>query len=327
VEAVRFDVHNRVRRAYAELVMATAYAKLTRNQEKSFQKLFRIAQNRFDAGKAPGSEVLQAKLNLMQLQTQHNQAQGRLVIDSVLLSCLLGESPKSEEVIVPEEISLVNLLSAKTNIVPDPDHGLPSLEQLLPTAWRQRNDLKAAIQQAYVNRKALTLAKTRRIPDPFLGFNYMISTYAPYQQSYFTPQPGARTVPFQPGYMLTVAEEMPIFYQYKGEVNQAKATWIQQLKQNDQLRSQAAADIVSAYEALLVTRANLSKFQKELLPAALRAAQLSRRSYEVGKTDLATAILAQQQYGGLASSYFDCAVTYQNNWADLEKAVGLPLNL
>ncbi len=47
----------------------------------------------------------------------------------------------------------------------------------------------------------------------------------------------------------------------------------------------------------------------------------------LGKTDLATAILAQQQYGQMASSYFDCAIAYQNNWADLEKAVGVPLNL
>ena len=61
--------------------------------------------------------------------------------------------------------------------------------------------------------------------------------------------------------------------------------------------------------------------------AALQAAQLSRRAYELGLTDLATAILAQQQYGGMASSYFDCAVTYQSNWADLEKSLGLPLKL
>ncbi len=105
----------------------------------------------------------------------------------------------------------------------------------------------------------------------------------PYQTQYYTPQPNARKVPFQPGYMLTVAEETPIFYQYQGEVNQAKATWIQQLKQNDQLHAQIAADIVTAYEALMVSMSNLIKFQKELLPAALQAAQLSRRGYELGQ--------------------------------------------
>ena len=327
VEAVRFDVHNRVRRAYAELVMATAYAKLTQNQENVFQKLFNIAQQRFEAGKIPGSEVLQAKLNVMQLDTQRNLAQGRLVADSAKMAFLLGESPRSEDVIIPEEISLTNLLTGYTNIVPWPEHGLPFLNQLLPVAWQKRNDLKAAIQQAYVNRKALTLAKANRIPNPYVGFNYMFSTYAPFQTSYFTPQPNAHKVPFQPGYMVTAAEEIPIFNHYQGQVNQAKATWMQQLKQNEQLQSQIAADIVSAYEALIVSITNLHKFQDELLPGALQASQLSHRGYELGKTDLATTILAQQQYGQLASSYFDTAIAYQNNWADLEKAVGVPLNL
>jgi outer membrane protein TolC len=327
VEAVRFDVHNRVRRAYAELMMANAYAKLTHVQEDVFEKLFSIAQKRYIAGKAPGSEVLQAKLNLMQLVTQHSAARSRLVTDSAQLDFLLGESPKSEEIFVADNLDLYNLIAGRSDIVPPPDRGVPALSQLLPVAWRQRNDLKAAIQEAYCNRRALTLAKSQRIPDPFLGFNYLYSTYKPFQLQYFTPAPGAQKVPYQPGYMFTVAEETPIFYQYQGEVNQAKATWIQQLKENHQLRTQAAADIVSAYEALVVTITNLHKFQQELLPEALQAAHLSRRGYELGKTDLATAILAEQQYGQLAAAYFDCAVSYHNNWADLEKAVGIPLKL
>ena len=327
VEAVRFNVHNRIRRAYAELSIATAYNNLIHSQEHTFLKLLAIAQKRFEAGKAPGTEFMQAKLNYTQLETQRIQSQSRLVIDSAQLAFLLGDSPKKEEIILPDEINFYDLLSGKSNIVPAPDSGIPILEQLLPTAWQQRSDLKAAIQQAYVNRKALTLAKTQRIPDPFIGFNYLFSTYTPFQGQYYTPQPNQRTVPGQPGYMLTAATEMPIFYQYKGEVNQAKATWIQQLKQNDQIRAQAAADIVTAYEALVMNINNLHKFGRDLLPAALQAAQLARRGYELGQTDLATAILAQQQYGQMVSSYFDTGVAYQGAWADLEKAVGLPIRL
>jgi len=327
VEAVRFDVHNRVRRAYAELSIATAYFKLINSQEHTFFKLLDIAQKRYNAGKGPGTEVMQAKLNVVQLNTQRNQAQSRLIIDSAQLAFLLGDTPSSEEIISPDPVSLYDLLAGKSNIVPNPDTGIPPLEQLLPTAWHERKDLKAAIQQAYQDRKALTLAKTQRIPDPFVGFNYLFSTYAPYQTQYFTPQPNAHKVPYSPGYMVTVAEETPIFYHYQGEVNQAKATWIQQLKQNDQMRAQAAADIITAYEALRVNIENLHKFQHELLPAALQAAQLSRRSYEMGKTDLSTAILAQQQYGQMVSSYFDTAVAYQTAWSDMEKAVGLPIKL
>ena len=58
---------------------------------------------------------------------------------------------------------------------------------------------------------------------------------------------------------------------------------------------------------------------------AAQVAKLARRGYEVGKTDLATAIIAQQQYQQTLSNYFNAVVAYQNAWADLEKAVGIPL--
>jgi outer membrane protein, heavy metal efflux system len=332
IEAVRFDVHNRVRRAYAELAMASAFLRLSQLQQATTQKLLDIAQKRFAAGKASGAEVFQAQLNVMQVVVQCTQAWGRLVQDSAKMNFLLGQASPNEEIFTVDSIPLYNILSGRSGITPDPDKGIPTLGQLLPTAWQRRPDLRAAIQQAYADRKALTLSKTQRIPDPFVGFNYLFSTYKTFQTQFFNPAGNGlnvpeNQVPYQPGYMVTVAEECPIFYQYQGEVAQAKATWIQQLKQNDQLRSQVAADIVTAYEALVTSIKNLRKCQEELLPEAMQASHLSYRSYQMGKTDLATAILAQQQYGQLVATYFDSAVSYQNAWADLEKAVGIPLNL
>jgi outer membrane protein TolC len=379
VEAVRFDVHNRTRRAYAQVSADHAYLDVIEAQREIARKLLDISQKRFDAGKAPGSEVLQAKLGLMQFDTQENQAWGNVVQDSAQLALMLGEAPHSQEIIDVDENGLFKLTTEKSGLVPDPNRGTPPLEQLLPVAWRQRNDLKVAIQSAYADRKALTLAKTQRIPDPTVGFQYFFSTYAPYQFGYFDPAgvlpylqsiypnvpqlvpsfnnpnpptdlvknlynesivsgAGAKSgqaipnigkdeTPFQPGYQAIVQQETPIFYQYQGEISQAKATWIQQLKQNEQLRAQIASDIVTAYESVLVTRANIKKFQDQVLPAAARVAQLTRRGYELGKMDLATTMLAQQQYQQLLSSYFDAVVAYQNAWSGLEKAVGIPLNL
>jgi outer membrane protein, heavy metal efflux system len=379
VEAVRFDVHNRVRRAYAELAAAQAYADVIEAQRDVATKLLDISSKRFDAGKAPGSEVLQAKLGVQQFDAQRNLAWGRMVQDSAQIALLLGEAPRVQEVIDVDETPLFTLSAAKTNLVPDITREAPSLPALLPTAWQERNDLKVAIQQAYADSKALTLAKTQRIPDPFVGFQYFYSTYTPFQFGFFDPAgvlpylqrvfpslpqlklstqnpnpsssliknlyfqsiasgAGARSgvpipniqqdkVPFQPGYQMTFQQETPIFYQYQGQINQAKATWNQQLKQNDQLHAQIATDIVTAYEALVVARANIKKFQQQLLPAAAKVAQMTRRGYQLGKMDLATTVLAQQQYQQQLSSYFDAVVAYQNAWADLEKSVGVPLNL
>jgi outer membrane protein, heavy metal efflux system len=332
IEAARFSVHNRVRRAYAELAAAAAYAELIETQREIAQSLLNISQKRFDAGKAPGSEVLQSKLNVMQFATQRNQAQGRLVQDSAAMSLLLGETPDHEETMNVDTTGLFNLSAEKSELIPAPNLAIPPLVQLLPAAWRERNELKSAIQQAYSKKKSVTLAKTPRVPDPTLGFSYLFTTYKQYQPIYFDPNgtgtasPGNK-VPFQPGYLFTYSQETPIFYRYQGQIDQAQAVWLQQIKQNERMRSQIASEIVSAYEALQMARANIKKFQDELLPAGLKVSQLSRRGYELGQTDLATAILAQQQYQQLRSNYFDAIVAYQNAWADLEKAVGVPMRL
>ena len=127
------------------------------------------------------------------------------------------------------------------------------------------------------------------------------------------------------GGFLNLTMEMPILYQYQGEVQQASDNVLQSQRQVDLLKSQIASDVITAYNEVSVARTNIFEFQKNLLPTAAEVSRVARRGYEVGATDLATAIVAQQQYQQTLSNYFDAVVAYQNSWADLEKAVGLPL--
>jgi cobalt-zinc-cadmium efflux system outer membrane protein len=322
LQTVRFSVYNRMRRAYAELAAAAAYSDLVEDQRQVAVKLLDIANKRYDAGKAPGSEVLQAKLGVLQFETVRNLARGRLVQDSAALSQLLGETPYQQEIIKANVSGLFALSANDSVVVPTIKLGVPALEALLPVAWRERKDLRAALQHAFVDYRAHNLAKTLWLPDPSVGFNFLYSTYKKSQPLYLP-----YNAPFQPGFQIEVSHETPIFYQYQGERNQAKATWLQQIKQNDLLTSQIAASVVTSYEELATSLANIEKFQIDLLPAASKVAQLSRLSYQLGKTDLATAMLAQQQYQQVRSNYFDAVVAYQNAWADLENAVGVPIKL
>lgn len=330
VAQVMFDVHNRVRRAYAEQMAAEAYAALIESERKVALELVRISQNRFDAGKAPRSELLQAQLGVLQLDTQRNQAQARLQQASASLSLITGELPQRVEVIDVSDNGLFKLSAEKTDLVPSPDRSLPSLEQLIPVASSERPDLKVQVQQKFSDRKALTLAKAQRIPDLFIDTGYQFTTFKRIQpyQLFNNPQTGLPT-PLSniSGCYLNLSAVTPIFYQQQGEIAQAKATWLQDLDQIKQLRSQIATDSITAYESIVGARANIYKFQTELIPEAAQVAKQAFRRYQVGKTDLASAILARQQYQQILSSYFDTVVAYQNSWADLEKAIGVSLNL
>ncbi len=323
LEALRFDVHNRVRRAYAEQAAAEAYAELIEAQRAVGLKLAAIAEKRFQAGKAPQTEVLQAKLSVSQFDTLNNQAQIRLQQASAALGLLIGETPEHIEVIDVNDNGLFTLSAESTEIVPSPARALPPAEQLLAAARQSRPDWKAAQQAREVARRALVLARTQKIPDLFVGGGYQYSTWSRHQPPELSPAPNS----FGNGAYITVTAENPIFYQYQGEVEQAAAACRQADRQCDLLGCQIARDVVTAYNEVSVARSNIFIFQKDLLPTAAQVAELARRGYQVGKTDLATAIVAQQQYQQILQSYFDAVVSYQTAWADLEKAVGAPLRL
>lgn len=330
VEATRFDVHNRVRRAYANLAASTSFERLVRAQRNIANEFVKVAEPGADKN---SPKVLQAKLIVMQFESQHNVAKSKLVQDSAQLVQLMGETPQREEVIDIEDNDVFALSAEKNKFVPSPDRGLPALNELLPAAWTSRPDLKAAIQQAYCNRKALTLAKTQRIPDPQIGANFLFSSYNRQQLQDFDPS-GSRfpgnpldRVPQQPAFLLTLSEETPLFYQYQGQIEQARVNWDHQLKQNNVQRAQIANDIVVAYVNLLTARQSCEKFRAELLPQSFKVAKLTQQAYKAGAADFGTAVLAQHQYQQVRASYFNNVVGYQNAWADLERAVGVPLQL
>jgi len=322
LDALHFSVHNRVRRAYAELAASEAYKALITAQKTVGLKLLTIADARYRAGKAPQSEVLQAKLNVSQYNTQSNQAEIRGQQDTAALALLIGEKPETIDVIDVDDNGLFKLSAEKTEIVPTPLADLPSLEDLKATAYASRPDFKAAQQQIFVSRKALTLAKTKRIPDLFLGGGYDFAQWARNQPA------GLGDVPNRigNGLFVSVSAETPVFYQYQGEIKQAIGNLRVSDRSAELARCHVAADVVTAYNEVVVARINIFLFQRRLLPTAADVARLARRGYQVGKTDLATAIVAQQQYQQTLSGYFDAVTAYQNAWADLEAAVGVPIH-
>ena len=183
--------------------------------------------------------------------------------------------------------------------------------------------MQVNVQQAFIDRRALTVARSQRIPNINIDTGYQFTTFTPVQPFHLTPG----LVPNSPGCYLNISAEFPIFYHYQGETSQAKEVWLQDFDQINQFNWQMHADIVSAYEEIVVARANIAKFQKQLIPGTAQVAHLAFRRYQVGKGDLASAILAKQQYQQTLSSYFDAVVAYQNAWADLEQAMGVPLRL
>ncbi len=309
--STRFDIHGQVRRAYAELAAATASDRSQTEQVQLLQRLVYIARKRFEAGAAPEYELLQAQLVLNQTAPQLRQSQGRIRQARIQLNALIGESPAQNiEITDP---GMFNMGVKKTELVPVANAPFPAVESLLAQGYQQRPDFKSAQQQTYVAGQQLRLAKAQRTPDLQLSGGYLFT-------SLDDPNQNTR------GLYLGATVNLPIFYQQQGEVAQAKATIEQSVEQQNVVRSQIAVDVRTAYEALLVAREKIRKYQSRLLPDSREVLALAEESYQVGKTNLASAIAVEQADQQNRSAYVDAITAYQSAYADLEKAVGTPLS-
>jgi cobalt-zinc-cadmium efflux system outer membrane protein len=312
LDALRWSIRSQVRRAYAELAAAEAQARAVEQQVALVQRLVDIARRRFEAGASPQAELLQAQLSLSQTETLRIQALGQIQGARILLATLLG-------VTVPQEIDvrdkgLFDLSISKTELVPEPSAQLPPVDALLERAYAQRLDLLAANQQITVARERLNVAQSLRTPDLQLSAGYLFTTLSNGQ-------------PQGSGAFFGVGVNAPVFYSFQGELARAQVSIDQSNLQVSALRTRIAAEVRTAYQSLLVSRENIRKYQTQLLPSSREVLSLAQESYQVGKTGLASAIIAQQADQQIRSGYLSAVVAYQSAWADLERAVGGPLVL
>jgi len=271
-----------------------------------------ISRKRFEAGAAPEAELLQAQLALTQTEPQLRQSRGRIQQALIQLNALIGDSPTQNiEITDP---GIFNVAAKKTEIVPLANALLPTIDNLLAQAYEQRLDFKSAQQQTKVAKEQLRLAKAMRVPDLLLSAGYDFTT---------ANAPNSNTS----GVFLGVGANLPIFYNQQGEIAQAQVTVDQSVQQEKVVRSQIAVDVHSAYEALLIARETIHKYQSKLLPDSREVLALAQESYQVGKINLASAIVFEQGDQQNRSAYVDAVTAYQSAYADLEKAVGIPLSL
>ncbi|MBC7996616.1 MAG: TolC family protein, partial [Leptolyngbya sp.] len=127
------------------------------------------------------------------------------------------------------------------------------------------------------------------------------------------------------GYFIQVYQELPIFNFNQGDISLYRATL-------RQLKSQVVAqeniiqqEVSSSYQKVLAARQKILTYQEKLLNDSNEVARLSRRSYEVGQSDITSTLLTQQANIQIRNQYLDAVNTYQQTFTDLEQSIGTTL--
>jgi cobalt-zinc-cadmium efflux system outer membrane protein len=314
LDNLRWTIRSQVRQSYLSLAEQEALQLLVRNQMRLLDQLVDVAQKRVQAGAAPEAELLQARLARSNLDTRLTQVIGDIRQAKIELNALLGNT-------LPEDFQiadwgLANPAGQETELVPMMVETLPPKDPLLEAAFKQRQDLAAALHRVDLRRQELRLQRAQRVPDVQLAAGYLFSDPP-------SGPTGERT--FYGGEYVSANMTVPVFHNQQNEIRRAEILSLQAGLEAEALRLQIRAELDKAYNSLVVARANILRYQTELLPSAQEVLNLAELSYRYGKTGLTSFILTEQTVQQVRSDYLDALIAYQNAWGELERATGGPL--
>ncbi len=306
-----FDLKMDVREAYVNLVAAKSILNSLKQQQKLLEELLSISKKRVAAGAAPEMDVLQAEIALNQMITQVNTAQ--VNVKSAVFEFNKVINPKDRtNVSFDTADELFNETENFTELLtPAPQNALPAFDSIAQNCLQNRFDIKIAKQKIDVAKKNLTVIARQRIPDLAVlgGYGYQSSGMSDDGKFQSGAYAGASLV------------NIPIFYNYSPEIKNAKLEIEKAQLNYNSTQYKALNDLNNAYEKFVTAKTNLNYYNEKLLKNSEEMIRISKRSYEVGKSNLTTLIVMEQSYKSIIVGYTYALKEYYNCWIDFLREV------
>ena len=298
-----------VREAYINLVASKSILKSLQEQQKLLQDLLEIAKKRYQAGAAPEMDVIQAEIALNQMTTQVNTAKVNVKSASFEFNKTINPKEKTYLIFDSTDSSFNdNFIDLAT---PTPSSLMPSFDTIAEDSIKNRFDIKIAKHQIDIAEKNLKLVARQRIPDLEIQGGYGYQSKGMSDDGRF--KSGA--------YASASLVNLPILYAYRPEIKNAKLE-IEKAELNYiSVQNKALKDLNNAYEKFVTAQMNLNYYNNKLLKSSDEMIKVSKRSYEVGKSNLTTLIVMEQSYKSIIIGYTYALAEYYNCWIDFLREV------
>lgn len=300
-----FRLKMNVRKSYVNTVAAKSIYSVLVSQQNLLKDLYRIANRRVEVGEAPELDRIQAELALEQLTTQVNSARADVNIAKNNFNKTLNIQTAK---IIYEPID--NVLQDNQNFIglltPKSRAKLPDFNTVKELSLCKRHDLQIARQNIDVAQKNVTLVKRQRVPDFQVlgGYGY---------------QTGANTTNgnyLSGGFFGVNLVNLPVLYNYSPEIKNAKSQVEQSKLAYNTTYNAALNDLKSSYETFTTAQTNLNFYSATLIKKSDEMIRISKRSYEVGKSNLTSLIVMEQSYQNIRTGYIQALATYYDTWID-----------
>lgn len=293
LEGFRLQMAIRVKRAFYEMLTAQAIAQARTEQTASASAFAESAKKRAEGGYTGDFEVLKSQADLIAAQVAQREAEGQVAQARIELNTLMGRSPA-----VP--------LDAKGTIEGLATRGRTA--DFIALAFAKNPALCALDIEA--EKAGLTLRHARRdaLPDVSVG-------------------PSAEYYKDEQIYSLSISLPLPIWDRGKGGIQTATAQQEQTLAEIRRLRLEIAGGVAKAAAGLDAATNQLALYPSSLLDKMRTFVQQAEEGYARSETTLLIYLDAKSTYFDTLAGYYEALGRVATSRAELESAIGAPLNL
>ncbi len=280
--------------AYDALLVALQHHADLLEGRRLAQEFLEKTQARYGAGTVAGLDVLKARVALAQSDNDLISSERDLTNARAALNRFMGRL-------------LGAAFEAADSLAVPP--ALPDLAALEDAAHAERPELKGLASQRHGASAATSLARSFWLPDLSVGLaqNAAVGTPSTYTTS--------------------VGFSLPLFFwnHTRGEVAEAQHRELELSASYRDLEAQVDQDVRSTYAAAETALRQASFLRDQLLPEARRAYEIALVSYGLGGSSALDVLDARRTLLDAESQYADALGAANDARADLERAIGRPL--
>jgi cobalt-zinc-cadmium efflux system outer membrane protein len=274
---------------FVNIQLAESTLELSRQNLASFQKTVELGETQFKAGSISENDFLKIKLQLVQFETDVQQADLSRVQALSDLRQLLGQET------VPADYGIAGAFDYQSLVV--------TFDELQAKALQNRPDLRAAQQGVSAANSQFALAKANGKQDVTVGGNYSHSS-------------GVNAATFSMGIPLA------IFDRNQGEIARTRYAISQAQYGLKGTNGQVITDVRDAYEGLQNSDRVVKLYRSGYLDISRRNREISEYAYQRGATTLLDFLDAERSYRATQLAYRQAVAAYLVALEQLYQAVG-----
>lgn len=286
---------NEVRHAFVDLALAQKALEVLRENMKTLDRITEANRLRERLGDIPLAELERIEVERLKALGELDLASSRVMAKKTELAKLLNWPDASMDIEVKE--ARFELPHALMN---------PKEGALFDEALAARADLLAQDLRIQQMTRELELARRLFIPDLTVSGGYLQD---------------AGNLQMDTGAIM-VSGEVPVLYQYGGEVGKALAALDAARNEREMLKNRIRKEVSTAMAALQAGMAVVSRFEEMVLPRLQKAKVGIEYSYDQGAAGLIDLLDAERNYKSMMLDYFSAQAERSLAYADLRSALG-----